>query len=102
MILKITTQVRIDRRPTVGPTLLKLVQPCWREVGPTSQMITLSVHWREQLARRRVLEMGYPRSKYACNRVENEIRALAVPDMVHYLISTLLVRYRYIICNRNP
>ena len=38
-------QVRIDRRPTVGPTLLKLVQPCWPEVGPTSEMITLSVHW---------------------------------------------------------
>ena len=87
------TQVRIDRRPTVGPTLLKLVQPCWPEVGPTSEMITLSVHWREQLARRWVPEMGRPRSKYACTRVENEIRALAGPDMVHYLISTLLVRY---------
>ena len=42
------SQVRIDRRPTVGPTLLKLVRPCWPEVGPTSEMITLSVHWREQ------------------------------------------------------
>ena len=38
------SQVRIDRRATVGPTLLKLVQPCWPEVGPTSEMITLSVH----------------------------------------------------------
>ena len=56
-------------------------------------MITLSVHWREQLTRRRVPEMGRPRSKYACTRVENEIRALAGPDKVHYLISTLLVRY---------
>ena len=87
------TQVRIDRRPTVGPTLLKLVQPCWPEVGPTSEMITLSVHWREQLARRRVPEMGRPRSKYACTRVENEIRAVSGPDKVHYLITTLLVRY---------
>ena len=52
------TQVRIDRRSTVGPTLLKLVQPCWPVVGPTSEMITLSVHWHEQLARRRVPEMG--------------------------------------------
>ena len=52
------TQVRIDRRPTVGPTLLKLVQPCWPEVGPTSEMITLYVHWHEQLGRRRVPEMG--------------------------------------------
>ena len=85
--------MRIDRRPTVEPTLLKLVQPCWPEVGPTSEMITLPVHWHEQLARRRVPEMGRPRSKYACTRVENEIRALAGPDKVHYLISTLLVRY---------
>ena len=81
-----TSQVRIDRRPTVGPTLIKLVQPCWPEVGPTSQMITLSVHWREL--------------KYACTRVENEIRAVAGPDKVHYLINTLLVRYWCIICNR--
>ena len=91
--LEIITQVRVDRRPTVGPPLLKLVQPCWPEVGPTGEMITLSVHWREQLARRRVPDMGRPRSKYACTRVENEIRALAGPDKVHYLISTLLVRY---------
>ena len=87
------SQVRIDRRPTVGPTLLKLVQPCWPEVGPTSEMITLSVHWREQLARRRVPQMGRPRSKYDCTRVENEIRAPTGPDKVHYLISILLVRY---------
>ena len=72
---------------------LKLVQPCWPEVGPTSEMITLSVHWREQLARRRVPVMGRPRSKYTCTRVENKIRALAGPDKVYYLISTLLVRY---------
>ena len=88
-----TSQMRIDCRPTVGPTLLKLVKPCWPEVGPTSEMITLSVHWREQLARRRVPEMGRLKSKYACTRVENEIRALAGPDKVHYLISILLVRY---------
>ena len=91
--------MRIDSRPTVGPILLTLVQSCWPEVGPTSEMITLSVLWREQLAQRRVPEMGRPRSKYACTRVENEIRALAGPDKVHYLISTLLVRYFYIICN---
>ena len=78
-------QVRIDRRPTVRPT---------------SEMITLSVHWREQLARRRLPEIDRPRSKYACTRVENEIRAVSGPDKVHYLISTLLVRYWYIICNR--
>ena len=77
----------------VGPTLIKLVQPCWPGVGPTSEMITLSVHWREQLARRRVQDMGRPRSKYACTRVEYEIRALAGPDKVHYLISTVLVHY---------
>ena len=41
-----------------------------------------------------------PRSKYACTRVENEIRALVDPDEVHYLISTILVRYWYIIYNR--
>ena len=52
------SQVRIDRQTTVGPTLLKLVQPSWPEVGPNSEMITLSVHWREQLARRRVSKMG--------------------------------------------
>ena len=75
---------------TVDP---RLGQPCWPEVGPTSEMITLSVYWREQLARRRVPEMGRPRSKYACTYVENEIRALAGPDKVHYLIATLLVRY---------
>ena len=85
--------MRIDRRLTVGPTLLKLVQPRWLEVGPTSEMITLSVHWREQLAQRRVPEMGRLRSKYVCSRVENEIRALAGPDKVHFLIGTLLVRY---------
>ena len=85
--------MRIDRRPTVGLTLLKLVQPCWPEVGPTSEMITLSVHWREQLSRSWVPEMGRPMSKYACTRVENEIRALAGSNKVHYLISTLLVRY---------
>ena len=79
--------MRIDRRSAVGPTLSKLVKPCWPEVEPTSEMITLSVHWHEQLARRRVPEMGRPRSKYACTRVENEIRALAGPDEVHYLIS---------------
>ena len=89
----IAPQVRIDRRPTVGPTLLKLVQPCWPEVGPTSEMITLSVHWREQLARRWVPEMVRPRSKYAFTRVENEIRALTGPDKIHYFISILLVRY---------
>ena len=87
------TQVRINRRPTVGPTLLKLVQPCWPEIEPTNEMITLSVHWREEWARRRVPEMGRPRSKYASTRVENEIRALAGPNKVHYLMSTLLVRY---------
>ena len=92
-ILRDGTQVRIDRRPTVGPTLLKLVQPCWLEVGPTNEMITLSVHWREQLARRWVPEMGRPRSKYAFTRVENEIRAVSGPDKVHYLITKLLVRY---------
>ena len=53
-----------------------------------------------QLARRRVPEMGRPRSKYAFTRIENEIRALAGPDKIHYLISTLLVRYPHIICNR--
>ena len=85
--------MRIDRRPTVGPTLLKLDHSCWPEVGPTSEMITLPVQWRKQLARLRVPEMGRPRSKYACTRVENEIRALAGPDKLHYLISTLLVHY---------
>ena len=75
---------------TVGP---RLGQPCWPEVGPTSEMITLSVHWRELLARRRIPEMSHPRSKYACTRVENEIRTLAGPDKVHYLISILLIRY---------
>ena len=53
-----STQVRIDRWPTVGPTLLKLVRSSWPEVGPTSEMITLSVHWREKLVRRWVPEMG--------------------------------------------
>ena len=74
------SQVRIDRRSMVGPTLLKLDHPCWPEVGPASEMITLSAHWREQLARRRVPEIGRPRSKCACTRVENEVRALAGPD----------------------
>ena len=31
---------------------VRIGQPCWPEVGLTSEMITLSVHWREQLARR--------------------------------------------------
>ena len=71
LAIQACTQVRIGRRPTVGPTLLKLVQPSWPEVGPTSEMITLYVHWREQLGRRRVPEMGRLRQNMQLNLVNN-------------------------------